>query len=96
MKASELKNTPFNVEFIDNNPDTGEGGQWAVSDNEGTFIAFTDDEPTAKAIAALPDTLARLERLEGAAQAILNNWESGDGTIRVSELMNNLKKALEE
>ena len=90
----KLKNTPWKYEAHAD----GTCEIYATDKRRETglrWIGAAIDEPTAFAIAALPDTLNRLERLEEAAQAVLDNWESGDGTTRVADLMNNLKKALE-
>lgn len=56
---NDLKNTPWHTVLI----------QWdrslhKVVDSEGFTIVEETDEPTAKAIAALPDTLKRLGELE--------------------------------
>lgn len=96
MKASELKNMPWEIQRDFESEKVWPAPFYEVLGNDGTTIAYMLDEPTAKAIASLPDTLKRLEELEEAAKAILNNWFHGDGKTRVADLMNNLKKALEE
>lgn len=70
MKASELKNVSWIAKLHDIIPSNFDEEEvkllcWEVVDSKGNTIVEETDESTAKAIAALPDTLKRLEKLEG-------------------------------
>ena len=77
---TDLKNTPWHTVLIH-----WDRNLHKVVDAEGFTIVEETDEPTAKAIAALPDTLQRLEKLEKAAQSVSEAW--GEGWILVEPLL---------
>lgn len=56
---TELKNTPWRALQQANDSE-----YWAVFDLDGDCVANRLNQPTAKAIAALPDTLTELEALQ--------------------------------
>ena len=91
---SSLKNTPWIATETSCDSDF-----WIVTDSKCYFISDYIDEPTARAIADLPKTLERLERLEKAALAYVKFQEAAIGLDDIKThktLINNLKKALEE
>lgn len=59
MEASDLKNTPWTAKKIKDYP-LG----WEVKDCVGWTMSTMIDEPTAKAIADLPDTLKELQAVK--------------------------------
>ena len=87
---SSLKNTPWIATET-----SWDSNFWIVTDSKCYFISDYIDKTTAKAIAALPETLERLERLEEAAQVVLDKLDRNPVTAECSTQLNNLKKALE-
>lgn len=83
MKASDLNNTPWTAKKRKDYP-LG----WEVKDSVGWSMATMIDEPTAKAIAALPETLKRLERLEEAARRAI---KASSGSIYFNDRADYLK-----
>lgn len=88
MKASDLKNTPWEAE-----KDFNYG--FIVWDCNDKIVAdHIGDEPTAKAIASLPDTLKRLEELEEVIKTKSYQDLYREGSPTVIEVKH-LKTALE-
>lgn len=82
MKASDFKNQPLTVEEMD--APMGITGLYQVIDYLGNVIADNiKDRPTAKAIAALPDTLKRLERLEEVSKKAMAVMERAYAQVEV-------------
>lgn len=91
---TDLKNTPWKIEVdTDGTCDIYETDKSRESGLR--WIAATIDEPTAKAIVALPDTLKRLDELEKAATDLTNAISDGS-FMSIGDLSEKLKTVLEK
>lgn len=88
---TKLKNTPWKAkEILD---------YWAVEDTDGVafVLGFALDEPTAQAIAALPDTLKRLEELEEDNKRFTDAYEPQQKLVlRLHQYIKELEAELEK